>query len=191
MARKKRDDIVNTSWLNNLCGMPKVYPNPLSAAMMLFGISQQQIGADMGLTEGQIRHYLLFRTPIPERRMGATFTVLKKAIVGARLALIETGYHRSSARLRRIFSEEARLLRAKVRAAEAHLRQQTGIKTADDRELCELYAKHLRYWIKRYSKPIDWGDRPPASREERAEANQEHRETLRSLKAELKLLMAK
>jgi hypothetical protein len=186
MARKKRDDIVETSWLNNLCGTPKYYQNPLSAALNLFGVARQQMAADMGLTEGQVRHYLVGRTPIPEGRMRAALSVLKKAIVGARLALIETGGRRRGG-----VPGEASLLRAKIRAAEAHLRQATRINVSDDRELTQLYAKHLGVWIQRFSKPINLGDWPPASLEERAGENRFDREVLRILKAELKQLKAK
>ena len=190
MARSKPLGIVEASWFYNYCGMPKVYQNPLQAALNLFHLSRQEMAAELRLTEGQVRHYVYDRTPIPKERMGAAFSILKKALVGARLALIESG-NRPSASREKVFPEQARYLRAKIRAAEAHLRHATGVKAADDRELCGLYAKHLRIRIRRYSKPINWDGGPSVSREERVEENRLHREMLRTLKAELKQLKVK
>ena len=166
--------------------------NPVEVAHVMLQIPLAVIAADMGLTEGQIRHYKSGRTALPKKRLGAALELLRKAIVGARIALIEVPqeFHGVT-----VFKEEIILLAARIRAAETYLQQATKIKTSDDEELRDLYAKELSRRIRDCSETIDpknwkkWAAGVPRS--DKATEKALNRERAKIFKAELKSLKVK
>lgn len=166
--------------------------NPLEVAYVILDIPLVFIAVDMGLTEGQIRHYLRGTTAVPKKRSAAALSLLRKAIVGARNALNEVPqeYHGVT-----VFKEEIILLAARIRAAESYLERVTEIKTSDDQQLRDLYVKELRRLIRACSKTIDpknWKHWPAGvPRPDEAAQKASNRKRAKVFKAELKKLEAK